>query len=333
MTVLVTGAAGFVGAHLVKSLVERGESVVGLDSFNDYYSPELKQMRAASLIPSSIDLIDLNLTNRDKLSNLVAKLNPTTIYHLAAQPGVRLRIEDTDQYVQSNLVGFSNILEIAIENKAANFMYASSSSVYGNSLNTPYTETDRNLSPISFYGATKLSNELLASALVRGSSTNARGLRFFTVYGPWGRPDMAYFRIAEALKNGNQFNLFGNGEVIRDFTYIDDMIYSTLLLAEELNSKKETGLSDVVNIGGGKPSSMKQLITAFEVVSQRKLQINQLAHVEKDVNQTIASLKLQNQLINFAPKVSLEKGVEQVFKWAKDPLVTSKLNAWAKSVN
>lgn len=333
MTVLVTGAAGFVGAHLVKSLVEKGESVVGLDSFNDYYSPELKQMRAASLIPSSIDLIDLNLTNRDKLSNLVAKLNPTTIYHLAAQPGVRLRIEDTDQYVQSNLVGFSNILEIAIENKAANFIYASSSSVYGNSLNTPYTETDRNLSPISFYGATKLSNELLASALVRGSSTNARGLRFFTVYGPWGRPDMAYFRIAEALKNGNQFNLFGNGEVIRDFTYIDDMIYSTLLLAEELNSKKETGLSDVVNIGGGKPSSMKQLITAFEVVSQRKLQINQLAHVEKDVNQTIASLKLQNQLINFAPKVSLEKGVEQVFKWAKDPLVTSKLNAWAKSVN
>lgn len=333
MTVLVTGAAGFVGAHLVKSLVEKGESVVGLDSFNDYYSPELKQMRAASLIPSSIDLIDLNLTNRNKLSNLVAKLNPTTIYHLAAQAGVRLRIEDTDQYVQSNLVGFSNILEIAIENKAANFIYASSSSVYGNSLNTPYTETDRNLSPISFYGATKLSNELLASALVRGSSTNARGLRFFTVYGPWGRPDMAYFRIAEALKNGNQFNLFGNGEVIRDFTYIDDIIYSTLLLAEELNSKKETGLSDVVNIGGGKPSSMKQLITAFEVVSQSKLQINQLAHVEKDVNQTIASLKLQNQLINFAPGVSLEQGVEQVFKWANDPLVTSKLNSWAKSVN
>ena len=333
MTVLVTGAAGFVGAHLVKSLVEKGESVVGLDSFNDYYSPELKQMRAASLIPSSIDLIDLNLTNRDKLSNLVAKLNPKTIYHLAAQAGVRLRIEDTDQYVQSNLVGFSNILEIAIENKAANFIYASSSSVYGNSLNTPYTETDRNLSPISFYGATKLSNELLASALVRGSSTNARGLRFFTVYGPWGRPDMAYFRIAEALKNGSQFNLFGNGEVIRDFTYIDDIIYSTLLLAEELNAKKETGLSDVVNIGGGKPSSMKQLIAAFEVVSQRKLQINQLAHVEKDVNQTIASLKLQNQLINFAPGVSLEKGVEQVFKWANDPLVTSKLNSWAKSVN
>jgi UDP-glucuronate 4-epimerase len=333
MTVLVTGAAGFVGAHLVKSLHETGESVVGLDSFNDYYSPELKEKRVESLIPNNIEILDLNLTNTEKLSNLVAKLKPRTVYHLAAQAGVRLQIKDTDQYVQSNLVGFSNILECAVENQVANFVYASSSSVYGNSFNTPYTETDRNLSPISFYGASKLSNELLASALVRGSSTNARGLRFFTVYGPWGRPDMAYFRIAEALINSNQFNLFGDGEVIRDFTYIDDIIHSTLLLTDELNSKKETGLSDVVNIGGGKPSSMKQLITAFEAVSERKLQINQLAHVEKDVNQTIASLKLQNQLINFTPKVSLEQGVEQVFKWANSPLVTSKLNAWTKSVN
>ena len=333
MTVLVTGAAGFVGAHLVKSLVATGESVVGLDSFNDYYSPELKEMRVKSLIPNNVEILDLNLTNSEKISNLIAKLKPKTVYHLAAQAGVRLQIKDTDQYVQSNLVGFSNILESAVENQVANFVYASSSSVYGNSVNTPYTETDRNLSPISFYGATKLSNELLATALVRGSHTKARGLRFFTVYGPWGRPDMAYFRIAEALKNGNQFNLFGNGEVIRDFTYIDDIIHSTLLLAKELDAKKEIGFSDVVNIGGGKPSSIKELIIAFEVVSQRKLQINPLAHVEKDVNQTIASLNLQNQLINFAPEVSLEQGVEQVFKWASDPLVTSKLNSWTKSVN
>jgi nucleoside-diphosphate-sugar epimerase len=144
---------------------------------------------------------------------------------------------------------------------------------------------------------------------------------------------MAYFRIAEALKNGNQFKLFGSGEAIRDFTYIDDIIHSTLLLAEELDSRKESGFSDIVNIGGGKPSSMKQLITAFEIVSQSKLQIKQLAHVEKDVNQTIASLNLQSQLIRFTPKVSLEQGVEQVFKWANNPLVTSKLNSWASSVN
>jgi UDP-glucuronate 4-epimerase len=333
MTVLVSGAAGFVGAHLVKSLAEKGETVVGLDNFNDYYSPELKRMRIASLIPNSVEIVELNLTDREKLSNLIAKLKPTTVYHLAAQAGVRLGIENTDQYVQSNLVGFSNVLQSSIENKASNFVYASSSSVYGNSFSTPYTESDRNLSPISFYGASKLSNELLASALVRGSRTNARGLRFFTVYGPWGRPDMAYFRIAEALKNGSQFKLFGSGEVIRDFTYIDDIIYSTLLLAEELDSRKESGFSDVVNIGGGKPSSMKQLITAFEIVSQSKLQIKQLAHVEKDVNQTIASLNLQSQLIGFTPKVSLEEGVKQVFKWANNPLVTSKLNSWASSVN
>ncbi len=332
MTIIVSGAAGFVGSHLVKALVQQGEKVVGLDSFNDYYSPELKHMRVKSLISASTEIVDINLTDRNKLSNLFAKVKPKTVYHLAAQAGVRLTIENTDQYVQSNLVGFSNILQNSIQNHVSNFVYASSSSVYGNSKNTPYSESDRNLSPISFYGASKLSNELLASALVRGSRTNSRGLRFFTVYGPWGRPDMAYFRIAASLKNDSEFKLFGNGEVVRDFTYIDDIINSTLNLSVELNKREKNGFSDVVNIGGGKPSSMKELINAFETVSNKKLKVLQLAQIEKDVNQTIASLDLQNLLINSTPNVSLLEGVDRVIKWTNDPLVTTKLNSWINSV-
>lgn len=333
MTVIVSGAAGFVGSHLIRGLVEKGEKVIGIDNFNDYYSPELKRMRISSLIPENTEIVELDLTDKSRLSNLFTKIKPTTVYHLAAQAGVRLRIEKTDQYVQSNLVGFSNILQNSIENNVSNFIYASSSSVYGNSINTPYSESDRDLSPISFYGASKLSNELLATALIRGSRTNARGLRFFTVYGPWGRPDMAYFRIATALKNDKEFKLFGNGEVIRDFTYIDDIVNSTLHLSDELNSREKNGFSDIVNIGGGKPSSMKQLINIFEAVSNKKLNVKKFPHMEKDVQQTIASLDLQNELINFTPKVPLELGVEKVFEWTENPLISSKLNSWISSVD
>lgn len=333
MTVLVTGAAGFVGAHLINALQASGEKVMGIDNFNDYYSPELKRLRVEALVPSSVEIIDADLTNSGLISNLVKDIKPKTIFHLAAQAGVRLNLEDNHLYVQSNLLGFSNILEASIKFEVKNFVYASSSSVYGNSPNVPYSEYDHNLSPISFYGASKLANEFLATALVRGTSTKARGLRFFTVYGPWGRPDMAYFRLAESLINNNEFTLFGSGDAIRDFTYIDDTINSTIALGNQLDQIEVMGFSDVVNIGGGKPSTMLDLISEFEMVSGKPLRIVRIDRIEKDVNQTIASSdKLQN-LINFTPKISIQDGVASVFKWATSTEISSKLDSWTKSVN
>jgi UDP-glucuronate 4-epimerase len=333
VTILVTGAAGFVGSHLIHALGADGERVVGLDNYNDYYSPELKKMRVKALIPSTIEVIEADLTNPRFIFEIISELRPKTIYHLAAQAGVRLDIDKNDLYVQSNLVGFSNILQASIKFRVKNFIYASSSSVYGNSNNVPYSENDHNLLPISFYGASKLSNEFLAAALVRGTSTSARGLRFFTVYGPWGRPDMAYLRLAETLINDHEFNLFGTGDAVRDFTYIDDTIHATIALGKQLDESNLLGFADVVNIGGGKPSSMLELINAFENVSQKTLRVNHLNRVEKDVNQTIADSKKLEMLTSFKPKIGLLEGVEQVFNWATSSNVSAKLESWTKSVN
>ena len=333
MTVLVTGAAGFVGSHLIHALHALGEKVIGIDNFNDYYSPDLKRMRVDSLVSDSVELIHEDLTHSKMIESIVGDIRPRTIYHLAAQAGVRLNLEDNHQYVQSNLVGFSNILESSIKFGVKNFLYASSSSVYGNSVNVPYSENDHNISPISFYGATKLSNEILASALVRGTSTKARGLRFFTVYGPWGRPDMAYLRLAESLINGHQFKLFGSGEAVRDFTYIDDTIRSAIALGEQLEQVNDPGFADVVNIGGGKPSSMLELIKAFEEISQQSITIERFDRIEKDVNQTVADSKRLEMLTKFAPKIELNDGIARVFNWAKSSDISSKLESWTSSVN
>jgi UDP-glucuronate 4-epimerase len=333
VTVLVTGAAGFVGAHLIHKLSARGNHVIGVDNYNGYYSPELKTMRVEALVPADVEIINLDLADAQQTKKIVDKIKPKTVYHLAAQAGVRLNLDDTQLYVQSNLVGFSNILQAAIQSHVTNFLYASSSSVYGNSVNIPYAEDDRNLSPISFYGASKLSNELLASALVRGTATKARGLRFFTVFGPWGRPDMAYLRIAETLINGHEFRLFGTGDAVRDFTYIDDTVHATVALGEQLDVVGIKGFADVVNIGGGKPSSMLELIEAFETVSGKSMKLARSAQVDKDVDKTVADYRYLKSLINFTPKIELRDGVERVFNWSTSHGISSKLDSWTKSVN
>ncbi len=332
MTILVTGAAGFVGAHLVKTLHSEGEKVFAIDNFNDYYSKSLKRLRVSELVSSEVEVIDLDLVDRTKLSALMSKIRPKTVYHLAAQAGVRVKIEETEKYVNSNLVGFSNILEQSVSHEVSNFLFASSSSVYGNSINSPFSELDTSIIPISFYGATKLSNEYLARSLVRGTATKARGLRFFTVYGPWGRPDMAYFRIANCLINQKTFKLFGNGNAIRDFTYIDDVTKATHKLGKELSNRSENGYFDIVNIGGGSPHSMKDLIKEIEIASNQKLQIEYLDKIEKDVNLTTADSSYLKTLTNFAPETSLQSGVQSFIKWAEDHAISPELNSWNDSV-
>ena len=196
MKYLVTGAAGFIGSHLCQRLATEGNEVIAIDNFSDYYDINLKKLRVEKLLtPLQVNVLSVDISDKDAIDRLIASSKPEVVINLAAQAGVRLPTDQIHKYVNSNLVGFSNVLQSTVSNKIPYFLYASSSSVYGDQAAIPYTESEQNLHPNSFYGATKLANELLTPTLIKNSSTIARGLRFFTVYGPWGRPDMAYFRM------------------------------------------------------------------------------------------------------------------------------------------
>ncbi len=331
MTVLVTGAAGFIGSKLAQSLSFSGERVVGVDNFNDFYSVDLKRIRIQKLLnPSGVEVREFDITDSIAVKNLLQEIQPTTIYHLAAQAGVRLPLGQIRKYVDSNLLGFSNILTSAIEQEIPNLLYASSSSVYGNSRNFPYKESDLTIRPVSFYGATKLSNELIVPTVVRGSSTRARGLRLFTVYGSWGRPDMAYFRLINSALNDANFDLFGDGKVTRDFTYIDDVVFTIEKLALELSSRAPT-FSDVVNVGGGNPASMCEMIDAISTYVGVALKINKLDMHHNDVNNTNADPSYLQSLIGVSPKTQLDEGLAHVIEWGRMEKVRENLPNWIKS--
>ena len=331
MTVLVTGAAGFIGSKLAQSLSISGERVVGVDSFNDFYSISLKRIRVQKLLaPSGVEIRELDITNNIALKKLLEEIQPTSIYHLAAQAGVRLPLNQVKNYVDSNLVGFSNVLTNAVEQEIPNLLYASSSSVYGNSKNLPYNENDLTIRPVSFYGATKLSNELIVPTIVRGSSTRARGLRFFTVYGSWGRPDMAYFRLINSALNDANFDLFGDGKVTRDFTYIDDVIFTIQQLALELSQRAPT-FSDVVNVGGGNPASMDEMIDIISTYVGVKLKINKVGMHHNDVESTNADPSYLQSLIGVSPKTQLLEGLSNVIEWGRMNGVRESLPIWIKS--
>ena len=332
MKILVTGAAGFIGSHTAVSLSREGHIVLGVDNYSDYYSPKLKKMRSSELLgKSGIKLENLDLTDRKATENLVANFQPDTVIHLAAQAGVRLTVEESYKYVDSNLSAFSNILISVIKNKIPNFLYASSSSVYGDFSRIPYSENETNLIPNSFYGATKIANELLAASLSKDSATKTRGLRFFTVYGPWGRPDMAYFRlVGNAIANA-PFTLFGDGSIERDFTYIDDAVSSISALCQELNHR-EAGFSDVVNIGGGHPLSMKYLQKLISEITGKRLQITETLSNRNDVLRTMADDSYLRSLIGKAPTIALDQGINDFVNWAKLPTIKNELTEWIKSV-
>jgi UDP-glucuronate 4-epimerase len=330
MTVLVTGAAGFIGFNLCLRLAKEGHKVVAIDSISDYYSPNLKELRVTELLKSSnITFRKIDLLERPNVERLIATTKPQSVIHLAAQAGVRLPESQFHKYVDANLTAFSNILNSTIRNEVPNFLYASSSSVYGNSERYPFSESDSNLYPISFYGATKLSNEILAASRVRGSGSRVRGLRFFTVYGPWGRPDMAYFRIASNLISGGEFRLFGNGSIRRDFTYIDDVIESVFRLSSQLK-QNPSGFSDVVNVGGGKPASLLELIQAFEQVSHKNLNFRNMESFLGDVKETVSDTSYQESIIGFVPKIDLIEGATKFLDWALEPGIAEHLNEWIR---
>jgi UDP-glucuronate 4-epimerase len=333
MKVIVTGSSGFIGSHLSALLLKSGYEVLGIDSHSDYYSPELKNLRMQKLAESRhFHFLKVDLCDSRAINEAVKQVEPDAIFHLAAQAGVRIPVADTNKYVQSNLVGFSVILQAAVLNKVPKFLYASSSSVYGDSATIPYNESERILNPNSFYGATKLSNESLANALVKDSLTRARGMRFFTVYGPSGRPDMAYFRIISSLINGTEFQLFGDGSIERDFTFIEDCVKMISLLGEELG-KHEAGFSDVVNIGGGQPVSISKLIEIASDLLNSEISLSIHASNPKDVFRTMADSSRLTSLIGVKPERKLEDGLEMTIQWAKDDVTPLQLMNWAASTS
>ena len=241
MTILVTGAVGFIGFHLCKSLLNDGERVIGFDNINDYYDPELKKARLNILTSFDKNLFTFvkgYLEDKDCINNIFLSGKPKVVVNLAAQAGVRYSLENPKSYIDSNIVGFSNILEGCRNNKIEHLIYASSSSVYGGNTKMPFVESDNVDHPVSLYAATKKSNELMAHAYSHLFDIPSTGLRFFTVYGPWGRPDMALFLFTKSIIENKPINVFNNGEMVRDFTYIDDIVESIKRLIKNLLPKK-----------------------------------------------------------------------------------------------
>jgi len=328
MSILITGAAGFIGFHIASEYLKSGEDVVLVDNFNTYYPTSLKELRASILEKEfGQSIIRMDLSNYDNVCKLISTNSIGTVIHLAAQAGIRIPLSKSTAYIDSNLVGFSNIASLAAVAKIPHVIYASSSSVYGNSTPAPYKEDHVPLQPLSFYGATKLSNEILAESITKNSETKFTGLRFFTAYGPFGRPDMAYFRIATALLHNKTFELFGDGSIRRDFTYIQDLVEALVRIANFRLSGN--GLShEVYNIGGGSPHSMLDLIDKFQTISNLKLKLDIGQKVVADVEKTIADTSKLQRDTGFIPAITLDEGVFNFLSWCRMPYIKSQLSYW-----
>ena len=330
---LVTGAAGFIGSEVVKRLLKEGEEVIGIDNLNSYYDPNLKRARLSEIEKYDKGNWSFHKVSIDKVEDLekISKLYSIRIViHLAAQAGVRNSILNPGDYVRSNLVGFHNILEFCRNNSIENFIFASSSSVYGNNKTVPFKETDNVDHPISFYGATKKSNEVMAHSYSHLFNIPSTGLRFFTVYGPWGRPDMAPMIFAKSILNKEKINIFNYGDMIRDFTYIDDIVETVFRCcfkpAKEVEDfekyKSQPCLSTapfrIFNVGNNNPIKLLDFINLLENNLGVKA-INNFIEIQKgDVKITYSDSSRINEWINFSPRTSLEYGIKKFAQWYKE---------------
>jgi UDP-glucuronate 4-epimerase len=329
--ILITGAAGFVGSHLLKKLRDLGSDVYGADNFSTYYSVEYKFLRLKSLgISPDADVIKCDISDYGKLDQLISSIRPEYVIHLAAQAGVRLSLTNSSSYISANVAGFQNVIRSSVENGVKGIVYASSSSVYGDSTPTPYKETSISLRPKSLYGVTKLSNELFAEIQSKSSNLRFRGLRYFTVYGPWGRPDMAYFRIAAAALGQGKFTLFGDGTIKRDFTYIDDVVENTIALFRDLTRQDEK-FNDIVNIGGSRPLEMNYLIDLISKRGSHQIDLARGEESKLDSRITMADKSYLKSILGELKFTDLEEGIKNFMKWASQEDIKPSLTNWIQS--
>ncbi len=316
MTILLTGAAGFIGYHTTRALLARGETVIGVDCVNDYYDTRLKEARLAQLAGPGFTFIRADVADRQAMLALVDR-GIDRVVHLAAQAGVRYSIIDPYAYVHSNVMGQVVMLELARKLPALrHFVYASSSSVYGLNRALPFSETDRADQPSSLYAATKRAGELISHAYTHLYGVPQTGLRFFTVYGPWGRPDMAYYGFAEAIIAGKPITVYDGGRLKRDFTYIDDIVAGVLGTLDHPPSAAEG--PRVLNIGNNHSETVSRLVSLLEANLGRRAVIQDVPRPAADVEETWADVDAIAALTGFAPRTSLEVGIERFCAWFRD---------------
>lgn len=311
MKILVTGAAGFIGFHLAGRLLSRGDEVVGVDNLNDYYPVALKEARLSRLLPEKgFRFVKMDISDRTALPALFETEKFDAVVNLAAQAGVRYSIENPWAYVESNLVGFMNVLECCRHYPVKHLVYASSSSVYGDNGKVPFSEDDKVDNPVSLYAATKKSNELLASCYNHLYGIPATGLRFFTVYGPWGRPDMSPMLFASAILAGRPIKVFNNGKMMRDFTYIDDIVEGVVRVLDN-----PSGAHRVYNIGCGSPAKLMDFISLIETSLGRTAEKIMMPMQAGDVTRTYADTTALERDFGYRPHIALPDGIAKFVEW------------------
>ncbi|MFA6410058.1 MAG: NAD-dependent epimerase/dehydratase family protein [Candidatus Buchananbacteria bacterium] len=311
--ILVTGGAGFIGSHVAKALMSRKDEVIIVDNFNSYYDPQLKEDRIKKLLKGfTPKLYRVSINNFDDLRKVFAENKIDKICHLAAQAGVRYSLENPGAYIQSNIIGTHNLLELAKEFKIKDFVFASSSSVYGGNTKIPFSEKDLVDRPVSLYAATKKANELEVYAYHHLFGINAIGLRFFTVYGPWGRPDMALFKFIKALLADQPIDVYNNGQMKRDFTYIDDIVAGVISALDKCQGY------EIINLGNNKPVDLEYFIRIIEESLGKEAVKNYLPLQPGDVVATYAEIRKAHKLLGWQPKTSIEDGIKEAIHWYKD---------------
>lgn len=331
MRILVTGAAGFIGYHTVVSLLKLGHEIVGIDNLNDYYNVNLKKARLhasgidvqaikygetlASTLNNTYKFVQCDLTDRSNIFSIFHTFQFDKVINLAAQVGVRYSITNPSSYINSNIVGFANILECCRDNNIKHLIYASSSSVYGDSVSFPSKESDNTDSPISLYAATKKADELMASCYSHLFDIATTGLRFFTVYGPWGRPDMAPLLFAKAIDKSQPIKLYNNGNMFRDFTYVEDIVKGIITVAEHPSSVKNNA---IYNIGNSHPIALLDFVRALENVMGKTAVKNMCPIQPGDVIKTYADTSALEKDYGYRPTTSLELGLSKMAEWYKE---------------